>query len=185
MQAVTICALLLIAPAGGYQSAPGDAPGALSLSDAVGLPMARGQVFTNAMDAWQYTFGQEPGARIDKADKENGVIDGTARVNFRSTFLLDREETMGSITYHISITADNGQCLVRVSHLMHTGNHGAPGGGMDFGTILSGDGPLERVQGMHATLAKRIHAEIRDKASGRIGEVMQAFTARLRRGGQH
>ena len=185
MRAATLWALLLIAPASGIQSGPGEAPGALSFNDAVGLPMSRGQILSSALDAWEYTFGQEPGAHLERVDKEIGVIEGTARLNYRSAMLLVREETMGSINYRVSITAENGQCILRVSNLVHVGNHGAQGGGIDIGTILSGDGPVARPPGVSPWHARGIHAEIRDRSTARIGELMQAFTARLRRAGQH
>ncbi len=152
----------------------------LILQDAIGLQLSRMQVYAAAQEAWAYTFGQEPGAKVDLKDAENGLLEGTARFNYRSNFLVDREETMGVITYHITIQADNGQCRVRITQITHTGNRNAMGGGIDMGPIYAGDRPLIKIPGMSLGSAQKVHADMRMQVSIQIHKVMNAFATRMR-----
>lgn len=153
----------------------------LVLTDAIGLPLSSTQVFKAALGAWPYSFGQEPGARLLLQDTVSGSIRGTARVNFRSTGLGSREESMGVITYDITIQAENGQCLVRINHFFHTGNKNAMGGGVDLGPIYAGERPPEKVRGISMGTATRLHEDMRKQAQAHVGEVMKAFAAGMRR----
>ena len=153
----------------------------LVLTDAIGLPMSSTQVFNAAVSAWAYSFGQEPGARLLLQDTVSGTIQGTARVNFRSTGLGSREESMGVITYNITIQAKNGQCEVRINHFLHTGNKNAIGGGVNLGPLYAGDRPPEKVPGISMGTATRLHADMRRQAQAHVGEVMKTFAAGIRR----
>ncbi|MBS1582885.1 MAG: DUF4468 domain-containing protein [Bacteroidetes bacterium] len=180
MRTCLLALLLLQVRAGAMAQDATDAAGTLVITDAIGLELSKARIYAAALDAWGFTFGQEPGARLDREDKENGVIEGAARFNYRSTALSAREETMGTIAYRITVQCDNGQCRVRVAQLVHTGNRGAMGGGIDLGPIYAGDRPMTRVPGISLGLAQRLHADMRDRSSERIGQVMKAFAARLR-----
>jgi hypothetical protein len=153
---------------------------ALTFSNSVGLPGSKAQVYAAALKAWEFSFGLEPGARLVVTDPENGVLEGTARMNFRSAMVLNREETMGSVGYTVHIECGNGTCSVRVSGLKHTGNHNARGGGLDIGPILSGTGPAERPSGMGWTLARKTHAEIQNKLNDRIPAVIRNLLSQVR-----
>jgi len=152
----------------------------LVLQDAIGLQLSRMQVYSAALEAWTYTFGQEPGAKVDLKDAANGLVTGTARFNYRSNLLASREETMGVITYHITIQADNGQCKVRISQVQHTGNRNAMGGGIDIGPIYDGDRPMTRIPGISLGTAQKVHADMRLQVSTQVRSVMNAFAARMR-----
>lgn len=152
----------------------------LVLQDVFGLQLSRMQVFAAADQAWAYTFGQEPGAKIELDDADHGLLEGTARFNYRSNILTDREETMGVITYHITIQAENGQCRIRISQVQHTGNRAALSGGIDLGPIYAGDRPRTRVPGMSFGTAEKVHADMRMQISAQVQKVMNAFAARMR-----
>ena len=152
----------------------------LVITDATAVQLSKSQVFQAALDAWTYSFGQEPGVKVITRDTVAGRIEATARVNYRSQGLGSREQTMGVINYTITIQAENGQCQVRISHLYHVGNRNAPGGGIDLGTIYSGPRPLERTQGISAGTAQRLHEDMREQATARIKEVMKRFSSDMR-----
>ena len=152
----------------------------VSLTDEIGMAMNKAQVMDAALQAWSVSFGQQPGAKKLIHDIENNVIEGTARVNFRSKAITFREETMGSITYTVSIKAVNGQCNVRVHNFRHTGNRNAPDGGLDLGVICEADAPLVHYEGMGLGLSRKLHADARKAAMDKAQEVLRAFSARLR-----
>lgn len=162
------------------QDAPAERPGALVLTDAMGLELSKARIHAAALEAWTFTFGQEPAARIDRQDKENGLIEGSARFNFRSSALGAREETLGSINYRITVQSENGQCRVRLARFEHTGNRNMRGGGVDLGTLYAGDRPPQRVPGISLGLAQRLHADMRAQVTERLGLVMKSFAARMR-----
>lgn len=171
----------LAAFTGVCQTAPGPVPGGpFVISEDVGLAMNRAQVFAAAQDAWAASFAQEPGAQVSLTDAENGLIEGSARMNYRGKMLMGREETMGTVTYQVSIKATNGQCHVRIHNIRHTGNRGARGGGLNVGPILVGEAPSERYPGMGLGPSRRIHAEVREAAANRLRENLRRFAARLR-----
>lgn len=155
-------------------------PKPLVFTQVTAVPRSRAQVFDAAVKAWEDSFGQEPGAQLIDQDRDNGIIEGAAWVNYRSTNLGSREETMGVIRYHVTIQAENGQCQVRVAHVEHTGNRQAMGGGIDMGQIYSGDRPNERIPGISRGTANALHADMRTQASDRINKVMRSFSMRMR-----
>ena len=159
---------------------PAEAPQRLAFSDAIALQLSKAQVLELALRAWEYSFGQEPGAEVLQVDSANGRIEGAARVNFRSTGLGAREATMGVIAYRITLEARNGQCLVRISHLEHTGNKMATGGAVDIGPIYAGARPLTKVPGISQGTAQRLHADMRTQATAKIQEAIHTFAARMR-----
>lgn len=157
------------------------APGSLlSFNDAIAVQLSRSQGIKLAFKAWEYSFGQQPGATILLLDTTNGRIEGSARVNFRSTGLGSREATMGTISYHITVEAHNGQCSVRVAQLEHTGNRSAPGGGVDLGSVYAGERPIQKTPGVSQGSAQRLNEDMRTQATSKIQEAMRAFAARLR-----
>ena len=156
------------------------APGQFTLSEDIGLAMNKAQVLAAAQDAWNSSFGQEPGGHLNLVDEESGLLEGAARMNYRSKMLMGREETMGTITYQVTIQASNGQCHVRVHNLRHMGNRGAKGGGINAGTIMEGSAPFERYPGVGLSVSKRMHADIREAAATRLRENLRRFVARLR-----
>ena len=103
------------------------------ITEAVALPLSKAQIYAAAVDAWEFSFGQEPGAKLTDRDTSNNRIVGVARVNYRSAQLGSRLGSMGVINYNITIQTENGQCQVRISHLSHTGNRNAPSGAIDLG----------------------------------------------------
>ena len=151
------------------------------ITDAIALPLSSAQIFNEALKQWRYTFGQEPGANLVMQDTATGTIQGTARINFRSSGLGSREETMGVITYEVAIQAENGQCRVRTSHFQHTGNRNSIGGGIDLGLLYAGDRPQEKIPGISMGTAQRLHADMCRRAQVHIGEVIKTFAARMRR----
>lgn len=162
------------------QTAPDAPSGQFILSEDIGLAMNKAQVIAAAQDAWTNSFGQEPGGHLNLVDTENGLLEGSARVNYRSKLLMGREETMGTVVYQVTIQAKNGQCQVRVHNLRHTGNRSAQGGGIDAGTIMEGVAPLEHYPGVGLGVSRRMHADIREAATARLQEILRRFAARLR-----
>ena len=152
----------------------------LTFSDAIALQLSKAQAFELSLQAWEYSFGQQPGATLLQVDTANGRIEGSARVNFRSTGLGSREATMGAISYRITVEARNGQCLVRIAQLEHTGNRSAPGGGVDLGPIYAGERPVRKTAGISQGTAQRLNADMRTQATGKVQEAMHAFASRLR-----
>lgn len=165
------------------QDPAADVTGRFLLTEEVGVPLSRGALVKAAHLAWEQSFALEPGARLMREDAENGVIEGQARVNYRSRVLAAREETMGTITYQVSIQLRNGQCIVRVHDLVHRGNRDAPGGGMDIGPVMHGEAPAEHYPGLGLSTSRKLHADVRQAAGDRIREVARTFTNILRRSG--
>jgi hypothetical protein len=150
------------------QTAPEAAAGQFMLSEDIGLAMNKAQVLAAAQDAWSSSFGQEPGGQLNLVDTDNGLLEGAARMNYRSKLLMGREETMGTVAYQVTIQATNGQCHVRVHNLRHTGNRGAKGGGINAGPIMEGSAaPMEHYPGVGLTVSRRMHADIREAGSTR------------------
>ena len=158
-----------------------DGPRPLVITEAVALPLSKAQIYAAAVDAWELSFGQEPGAKLTDRDTSNNRIEGVARVNYRSAQLGSRLGSMGVINYNITIQTENGQCQVRISHLSHTGNRNAPSGAIDLGTIYTGNRPEEPVPGVSKGSAERLHADMRAQATAHIGDVMKRFSSAMRR----
>ena len=179
-----LCTLLLLF--GALQVMPQesslDTPRPFVINEAVALPLSMAQVELAAREAWQYSFGQQPGAQLVSDDAGTGRVEGIARYNYRSATVGSREQTLGVIDYKISIQAENGQCRIRISHFIHSGNKNAPGGPVDLGTIYAGQRPAERVPGISAGTAQRLHQDMRTQVSAQVKELIKAFSARMRQG---
>ena len=177
-----LCTLLLLSGAlqAMPQESPLDAPRPLVINEAVALPLSMAQVELAARDAWQYSFGQQPGAQLMLVDAGTGRVEGIARFNYRSSSVGSREQTLGVITYKISIQAENGQCRIRISHFLHSGNKNAPGGSVDLGAIYTGPRPSERVPGISLGTAQRLHQDMRTQVSAQVREVIKVFSSRMR-----
>jgi hypothetical protein len=174
-------ALVLLVPLGiRAQELGSENTSALTLSRSVSIPLNAVQLHDNAMEAWTWTFGKEPGAVLKRSDREQGVIEGVARLPFRSQMLTGREESMGTIQYRVSIQVRAGECRTVVSELSHTGNRTTPKGGIHVGQLTRGEMPARRVGGLGGNNTARLHAELKEAATARITAVMQAFESRLR-----
>ncbi len=169
----------------GAQVVIGGGAGQFVLSEDIGLAMNKAQVLAAAQQAWAATFGLEPSGQLSLVDTDNGLLEGTARMNYRSKLLMGREETMGVVTYQLTVQAKNGQCHVRVHNLRHTGNRSAQGGGIHMGLVLDGPAPAEHYPGVGLGVSRRMHGDLRDAATARLGEVLRRFSARLRSVGEH
>lgn len=174
----TACLLTLLLA--GF-SAFAQEPRPLVIADGVALPLSGVQVFREALKSWPFSFGQEPGAHIVLVDTAGGNIKGVARFNFRSSTLGSREESMGVVHYEVSIQAENGQCRVQVGHIWHTGNHNAPGGGVDIGMIYASQRPQNSIPGVSMGTANRLHDDIRGQVQARVAAVMKNFFSAMRR----
>ena len=174
-------ALLAVAGALG-QSLANDTTAALSLTRSVSVPLNAVKLFDRAMEAWTWTFGQEPGAILLRHDREQGVIEGIARVNFRSEMLNNREETMGIIQYRVIINITAGECRTVVTELTHSGNRNAPRNGIHLGRITRSTVPPRKVPGMGRSNAIRLYQEVKQTATARLQHLMLAFDSRLRAG---
>lgn len=151
-----------------------------SCMEAIGVSLNKAQVVEKALASWEYSFGQEPGARILSVDRDNGTIEGEARVKFRSSLLMAREESTGSVSYKVTISARNGQCTVRVHDLWHSGNRSAARGPLDAGQVHDGIWPMEHYPGLGLSASRRLHDDIRAQATTHIAAVMRSYSARLR-----
>lgn len=158
-----------------------DGPRPLVITDAVALPLSKAQIYAAALNAWDFSFGQEPGVKLTLRDTANNRIEGVARVNYRSSQLGSRLASLGVINYDITIQAENGQCRVRINHLSHIGNRNAPGGSIDLGTIYAAERPVEPVPGVSKGTADRLHSDMRAQATAHIGDVMKRFASAMRR----
>ncbi len=152
----------------------------ISLTEQVGLAMNKVRVQEVVEHAWAESFGLQPGAKVVRTDPENGLFEASARLNYRSKLLVEREETMGTITFLITVQARNGQCQVRAHGFVHKGNRNAPGGGLDLGGLYEGDAPSERYLGMGLNISRKLHGDARAFALEKTQELMRKFCARLR-----
>jgi hypothetical protein len=165
------------------QSPVAGGAGPLVITEEVGLAMSKAQVMSAAQAAWESSFGGEPGGHLTLVDTENGIMEGTARMNYRSKMLAAREETMGVVTYAVTVQARNGQCHLRIHNVHHTGNRAARGGGISMGPVMEGTAPDEHYPGMSLGASRRMHSDLRAAAEARLMEVARKFTARLRLSG--
>lgn len=157
-----------------------DTSSAVSYTRAVGVPMNAFHLFDKAMDAWTWTFGKEPGAALRRMDRENGIIEGVARINFRSEMLVGREASMGVIAYRVQVQVRPGESRISVGELAHTGNRDAQRGGVHLGLLTRSSHPPQRVHGLGRANVERLYAEVKERAHGHIMALMQAYEARLR-----
>lgn len=172
--------LLVTVSRGQAQTDPTENGMPLVLEETISLGLSQARIMQAIDSLWPYTFGQEPGAILKHINASTGTVQGAARFNYRSTQLMAREETMGSVAYQITMQVTNGQCKVVVAGFTHTGNRGAPTGGIHLGPIYRGDRPRDRVQGIGIGSARTIHADIRDQSRDRIMVVVRSFATRLR-----
>ncbi|HRH38211.1 MAG TPA: hypothetical protein PK760_07695 [Flavobacteriales bacterium] len=152
----------------------------ITYARSISVPLNGLLLFDKVNEAWTWTFGKEPGAKLLLSDRDNGLIEGSARVNFRSKQLLLREESMGPIQYHVVLNVRAGECRVTVSELVHTGNKTTTIGGVHMGLLTKSPDPIRRIRGAGGGNARRLYAEVKSVADQRILAVLQAFEARLR-----
>lgn len=181
MRGSALLLLLLAIPGGSRgQVTPIPTPVALFYSRSITVPLNGPLLHDKAVDAWNWTFGKEPGARVLRSIREEGVLEGTARVNFRSQRLWLRDESMGPIQYRVTLQVKAGECKVNVNELIHTGNRTTARGGVHLGLLTQGDRPLKDSPGTSMSGLQRTYAEAKEVAEARIHALLQAFEARLR-----
>jgi len=163
-------------PAWGQEAVPSSA---LTYARSINIPLNGVQLYDKVLEAWTWTFGREPGARLSSTDRNSGLLDGSARFNFRSALLVGREETMGVVQYRVVIRAHPGECRVLVSELTHTGNRNTPRGGIHLG-LLTRSTTEAGVPGMGRANAARLRAEMNSAAEERLTTLLRTFEARLR-----
>ncbi|MEZ4806149.1 MAG: hypothetical protein R2815_01575 [Flavobacteriales bacterium] len=172
---------LILAPCGLFaQDLTADSTSALSFVRSVNAPRNAVQLFDSAVEAWTWTFGKEPGAKVIRSDRNAGVIEGTARVNFRSEQLVMREESMGTIQYRIMITVHAGECRVVITELVHSGNRNTQRGGVHLGLLTRSSMPVNRIRGQGRSNVVGLYADVKQQASDRITTVLQTFASRVR-----
>lgn len=155
-------------------------PAPITYTRAISVPLNALLLHDRAVDAWTWTFGKEPGAKALRVSREEGVLEGTARVNFRSERLWLRDESMGPIQYRVVLTVKAGECRVIISELTHSGNRTTARGGLHLGLLTQGDMPLKDSPGTSITGLKRTYSEAKDVADARITALLTAFESRLR-----
>lgn len=173
--------LLLTAAAQSLDGQPGSA---LTYSRSVNVALNAVQLHDKALEAWTWTFGKEPGARLLSSDRSSGSIDAVARFNFRSIMLSMREETMGVVQYKVTIRLSAGECRVMVTDLNHIGNRNTTMGGIHVGPLMRASTVGRKIPGMSRSNAMRLQQELQEAANERIKAVMNAFEARLRANAQ-
>lgn len=164
------------------QPMAGGTGAALAFGHSIALPMNAVHLHDAAAEAWTWTFGKEPGARLAATDRAEGILRGSARINFRSAMLTGREETTGTISYQVHIQVKAGECRITVNDLVHTGNRDTYRGGIHLNRLMRNDADAHKPGGMGRANIERLHGELRLLATERIHAVMQAFEARLRAG---
>lgn len=169
--------MFLVASCAAQEEASGPA---LGYTRTINVPLNAVLLFDRSLDAWNWTFGREPGAKLVLSDRGGGVIEGTARLNFRSAQLSLREETTGVIQYRAVISIKAGECRISISELTHTGNRGTPRGGLHMGLLARGDMPIKKVRGAAGASVRKAYEEIKQVSEARVLTLLQAFEARLR-----
>lgn len=157
-----------------------DSTAALSFSSSCSLPMNHVQVYAAALEAWQVTFGREPGAALDVKDPEGAALEGRAYIRFRSTQLIGREETMGIISYHVRIQARNGECRILVTDIRHVGNRNSRMGATSVGLLTNASAPPQKVRGMGHKNGVMLWNELKEVAERDIKELERRFGSHLR-----
>lgn len=173
--------LALLVPWALLAQAPVTSPGtALSLTRSVNVPLNAVQLYDAALEAWTWTFGKEPGAKLLRSDRSDGTLHGTARMNFRSKLLTGREETMGTVRYDVVVQVQAGDCRITISDLNHTGNRNTARGGIHLQKLMRDDEQAFNAGGMGRTNIVRVHRELREVTTQHIQALLQAFEGRLR-----
>lgn len=157
-----------------------EGPRPLVVVESVALPLSMAQVEKAVRTAWPFTFGEEPGAKVLEDEPGAGRLEASARFNYRASTVGNRQQTLGVINYHISISAENGQCKVRIGQFAHTGNANAPDGPVSMGPLYEGARPPERVPGISLGTADRLHADMRQQVVAHVRAVIGRFAQRLR-----
>ncbi|MBK9764263.1 MAG: hypothetical protein KA186_10495 [Flavobacteriales bacterium] len=175
----SVVLFLLLLPATQAQDAP--APGtALGITRHMSIPLNGLLLFDQVASAWKWTFGNEPGGKVLLSDRENGILEGTARINFRSAILPGREESMGTIAYHVKFQIHAGECAAIVSSLVHTGNKNAHRRAVNMGQLMRNEDQVTHAIGMSHIFTVKLHAELRTLAETRINALLQNMEARIR-----
>lgn len=151
----------------------------MRFSGTVSAPMNGKQLLAHAEEAWRYSFGLEPGARMEVDPGTNSIV-GSARFNFRSQFLLGRNETQGPIAYRVRVTILHGECRWTVDELKHTGNRSAMKGGRDLGLLTTDPRPEHALPGMSIMSSAKVWQDAKGQVGERIDAVRRVFEARLR-----
>ena len=161
-----------------------DVPVALTVTRSVSVPLNTLQLFDKAMESYKWTFGKEPGAQLIRSDRESGIIEAIARVNFRSDQLSMREESMGVIGYKILINTHAGECTVLVTEFIHKGNHGPNRAAIDLRLLTISTAPIDPpIRMAHSNLVK-LYSNAKESANDRVLKVMQDFCSRIRVGNE-
>lgn len=144
------------------------------------IPLNGVQLYDQVLEAWTWTFAKEPGAKLVRSSREDGVLEGAARVNFRSKMLTGREETMGTISYTIHIQVRAGECRAVVSQFIHTGNTTTSRGGISMGRLLRDESTITTVRGLGHGNTVTLHADLRESATARIETLLRTMESRIR-----
>ena len=158
---------------------PSDPGVELTYARSISVMLTNEQLHDLALDAWTWTFGTQPGARIIRNDRSTGAIEATARFNFRSSMLTMREETMGVVEYKVTIRAGDGECRVQVTDVTHTGNRSTTMGGVHAGVLTREHGG-RRIRGMSRAHGMELRGELLEAGDRNIGAMLDGFEARLR-----
>lgn len=170
---------LLLFPALHAQDAPTTGT-ALGITRHMSIPLNGLLLFDQVAEAYKWTFGNEPGAKILISDRENGILEGYARINFRSEILPGREESMGTIAYHVKFQVHAGECTAMVSGLVHAGNKNAHRRAVNMGQLMRNEDHVTHAAGLSHTFSVKLHAELRTLAETRINALLQNMEARIR-----
>lgn len=175
----SVVLFMLLLPALKAQDAP--APGtALGITRRMSIPLNGLLLFDQVVEAWKWTFGNEPGAKILISDRESGVLEGSARINFRSELLPGREQSMGNVAYHVKFQIHAGECSAMVSGFVHTGNKNAYRRAVNMGQLMRNEDHVTHAVGLSHTFTVKLHAELRSLAETRINGLLQTMEARIR-----
>lgn len=162
------------------QTLAGDPEGGVSYHATYNLPLNGLQMHDRALEAWNRTFGREPGAILQRNDREGGNLEGHARINYRSIPLVGREETMGTVGYRVVIRSEPGKCRLMVTDLKHTGNRNTMRGGVHFGRLTHQVRPAERIGGMGQRNAERIWEDIKAQSDAHMQRLLHNFGLQMR-----
>ena len=174
---VTIALLALLCA---VQAQVPSAPPALQFTRTVNVPLSKGQVGALVKAAWENSFALDPGARLEAPTADGRSFEGAARVPFRSSMLIGREQSAGNIRYRVTIVAENGSCQVRVTNINHTGSAAAKGGAISIGPLRETPPPDLRLPGLSRSNGTALFIEVRDAATARLKLLLDRFESTLR-----
>lgn len=173
------CLLVLPALLGAATPMATAQPPALQFSRTVNVPLAKAQVTGLVRDAWANSFGLDPGARLTAVDGSPGAFTGVAHFAFRPHQLTGRDEASGTIHYQVTVQAENGSCLVRVTGVVHKGNSAAKRDPIDLGVLRETEPPDLRIPGLSRTSATDLYRDARTSATARIEQLLGRFESTL------